>query len=428
MEHEGRFCFGRLYYGWVIVGVSLLSMAFWVGIRSTFSVFYVALLEEFPWSRGETAGIQSTVFLTYMIMAPVVGGLIDRFGPRRIIAPGILLLALGLILSAYVNSLFQFYFFYGILMGTGITCIAIVSYTSILAYWFEKKRGVASGIAVSGMGLGTFLLVPLSQHFISLWGWRPALLVLGALVLIILFPLNALLLRHKPQEMGLSPDGLTVGESLRGISPKARDDEWLETDWTLERALRTGRFWSLLAFAFLLITPVYIVLVHHVSFLVDHGIERMDAALAFAAVGIVSSAFRIFWGWLSDRVGRETTSTLGAICVSLGTASLILIERISVGAFVYPFVIFFGAGWGVTAPMFMAVAGDLFRGRGFGLIYGILEAVVGVGSAVGAWMAGFIFDRTASYELAFILALSASIISCLFVWFAAPRKVGMARR
>lgn len=217
MGHEGKFRFGRLYYGWVIVGVSLLSMAFWVGIRSTFSVFYVALLEEFPWSRGETAGIQSTVFLTYMIMAPVVGGLIDRFGPRRVIAPGILLLALGLILSAYVNTLFQFYLFYGILMGAGMTCIAIVSYTSILAYWFEKKRGVASGIAVSGMGLGTFLLVPLSQHFISLWGWRPALLVLGALVLIILFPLNALFLRHKPQEMGLSPDGLTMGESPHGI-------------------------------------------------------------------------------------------------------------------------------------------------------------------------------------------------------------------
>lgn len=169
-------------------------------------------------------------------------------------------------------------------------------------------------------------------------------------------------------------------------------------------------------------------LVHHVSFLVDHGIERMDAALVFAAVGIVSSTFRIFWGWLSDRVGRETTSTLGAICVSLGTASLLLIERLDESAFVYPFVIFFGAGWGVTAPMFMAVAGDLFRGRGFGLTYGILEAVVGVGSALGAWMAGFIFDRTASYQLAFGVALSASIISCLFVWLAAPRKVGLARR
>jgi len=164
----------HFYYGWIIVGVALVSMAFWFGIRTTFSVFYVALLEDFPWSRGEAAGGQSMALITYTVMAPLVGGLIDRFGPRRIIIPGILLLASGLILCAYIEILLQFYLIYGAIVGIGVTCIGIVSYTAILAHWFEKKRGVASGLAVSGMGLGTFLLVPLSQHFISLWGWRAA--------------------------------------------------------------------------------------------------------------------------------------------------------------------------------------------------------------------------------------------------------------
>lgn len=159
------------YYGWIIVAVALVSMAFWLGIRSSFSVFYVALLEEFPWNRGDSAGVQSMALITYTILAPLVGGLIDRFGPRRVVVPGILVLALGLMLCSTIDTLVQFYLLYGVVMGTGITCIGIITYSAILAHWFEKKRGLASGIAVSGMGLGTFLWVPLSQSLISMWGW-----------------------------------------------------------------------------------------------------------------------------------------------------------------------------------------------------------------------------------------------------------------
>jgi len=411
-----------IYYGWMIVAVALVSMAFWFGIRSSFSVFYVALLEDFPWTRGETAGIQSVVLLTYTAMAPIVGGFIDRFGPRSVIAPGILLLALGLAVCSSIKSLAGFYLLYGILMAMGAASIGIVAYTAILAHWFDRKRGLASGIAVSGMGLGTFLLVPFSQYFISGWGWRYAFLGLGGLVLVVLFPLNALLLRHKPQDMGLFPDGMSQGKLRSRKGPKAPHPVWSETDWTLGKALRTGRFWALLIFAFLIVIAVYALLVHHVSFLVDSGIGKMKAAFAFAAIGIISSGFRIFWGWISDRIGREVTSTIGAMCVAGAACSLLLLETMGEKNFLYLFIVFFGAGWGVTAPMFMAVAADLFRGKGFGLIYGILESVIGVGGALGAWVAGFIFDRTGTYQSALGLAISVSVVSCLFVWLAAPRK------
>ena len=135
------------------------------------SIFYVSLEEDYPWSWSEAAGVQSMSLIIYTILAPLVGGLIDRFGPRRIIAIGILLLSVGLMLCGSVKKLPQFYFLYGVLMAAGITCISIVSYNAIIAHWFEKKRGLASGIAVSGMGIGTFLLVPISQYLIALWGW-----------------------------------------------------------------------------------------------------------------------------------------------------------------------------------------------------------------------------------------------------------------
>ena len=420
--------FKRLYYGWLIVGVSIVSLTFWFGMRGIFSVFYVALLEDFPWSRGGGAGAQSMSLIVYTIMAPIVGVLIDRFGPRRIIVPGILFMASGLVFSASIQSLAQFYLLYGVLASIGAASIGVVSYTAILAHWFKKKRGAASGLAVSGVGLGAFILVPVSQHFISLWGWRLAFVALGFLALIFLLPLNSLFLRHKPQELGLYPDGVRGGGSSERGALEVMASAWSETDWTLRKALRTGRFWALMIFPFCAVVPVYIVLVHNVQFLVDKGIEKMTAAFVFAFIGIISSAFRIFWGWLSDSFGREKTYTLGMICMGIGICSLLLLEITGEKNLVYPFVLFLGSGWGATAPIFMSVAADLFQGRGFGAIYGMVEGSIGLGCALGAWVAGFIFDKTQSYQWAFVLAASLSLVSCLFAWLAAPRKVRGTRK
>ena len=437
IKHIGTKSSG-IYYGWIIVAVGLVSMAFWYGVRSSFSIFYVALLEDFPWSRGESAGVQSMSLLTYTMMAPLVGGLIDRFGPRRVIVPGILILSTGLILCGSIESLTQFYLYYGVIAGIGVSCIAIVSYSAILAHWFEIKRGLASGIAVSGMGLGTFVMVPLSQYFISLWGFRLSFVLLGILVLIVLLPLNGIFLRHKPQELGLYPDGLDgpisspnkgrrPPSSLHGKEGTENPVEMTTGDWTLRRAIGTLRFWALVLFPFFAFIGLFIVHVHNVKFLVDQGIDKMTAAYIYAMVGIVSSVFRIFWGWLSDRIWREITYSLGILCLCLGIGSLLLMEITGQKALSYPFFIFFGMGWGVTAPLFMSIAADLFQGKGFGLIYGIVEGGIGVAGAIGAWSAGFIFDRTQSYLWAFLLGIIVVLISGLLSWVAAPRRVRMIK-
>jgi MFS family permease len=412
----------KFYYGWVIVAVALISMAFWLGIRSSFAVFYVALLEEFPWSRGGSAGVQSMALITYSFMAPLVGGLIDRFGPRRVIAPGILILTVGLMLCSRIENLTQFYIFYGVVAGTGISCIGIVSYSAILAHWFEKKRGLASGIAVSGMGLGTFLLVPMSQSFISMWGWRMTFIITGCLVLIILVPANALFLRHKPRELGQHLDGSNPSDSNHKNHFQNQPHNTQDNDWTLRKAVYTQRFWALIIFPFFGFIGVSIIVVHQVRFLVDQGIDKMTAAFIFAMVGIVSSIFRVFWGWLSDRISRELTYTMGIVCGCLGAGSLLLFEIQGSAFFTYSFFVLFGMGWGVTAPMFMAVAADLFKGKIFGLIYGFVEAGIGIAGAFGAWIAGFIFDKTQSYQAAFVLVIVAFLLSGIFVWLAAPRK------
>jgi MFS family permease len=416
-----------IYYGWVIVGVTLVSFAFWFGIRTSFSVFYVALLEEFGWDRADSAGVQSAALICYTLLSPAVGVLIDRFGPRRVMIPGILLLAAGLLLCFFIETLGQFYLFFGIIAGSGNTCIGVISYSVILAHWFEKKRGMASGIAASGIGIGTFTLVPMCQHFISALGWRMTFVLLGALVLMIVFPLNAVFLRHKPRELGLFIDGRSGGGAADDTDPGGEALVRPAADWTIRRALGSVHFWALLAFPFLSASGLFIILVHNVTFLVDHGVDKMAAAYMFAMAAVFSTLSRIFWGWLSDRSGREITFTTGAFFLCLGAGSLLMYDAAGTDGFVYTFFIFFGMGWGVLAPMFMAVAADLFKGRAFGLIFGFVEACIGAAGALGSWAAGLIFDITRSYRMAFTTAIAGFILSCIFVWIAAPRKADRIR-
>ena len=428
MERLMAFMQRRFYYGWVIVGLAMVSMSFWFGLRTTFSLFFVALVDHFHWSRAETAGAQSIAMLAYMVTAPIVGSLVDRIGPRKIILTGTLLLGVGLLLCTQINSLLHFYLFFGVMAGTGVTCLSIAPFTVILSHWFEKKRGTVNGLASVGMGMGTFLLVPFIQYLISSHDWRFAYLIFSVLVFAIPLPLVALFLKHRPEEVGLLSNGdpppLPLetgpfhGEKNRGDShssnfPKKQD---------LMDLMKTTRFWSLLLFPALMVFGVYIVIVHHVKYLVDLGVDRTWAASLFAVTGALSAVFRIFWGWLSDRIGREMTLTLGGFSFSLGILSLILFQKSPSPFLLSLFAFFFGAGWGSTAPMFMSIAGDLYRGRHFGLIYGLLEGMIGIGAAVGSWLAGYLFDQTQSYLGAFSLAILSCAISVLLAWHVAPRK------
>src|SRR3990172_6485262 len=132
----------NFFYGWVVVGLAIVSMSYWFGLRTTFSLFFVALIDHFHWGRAETAGVQSVAMIAYTVTAPVIGILVDRIGPRKVILPGIALMGVGLFLCSRIQTITEFYLFYGVIVGTGVTCLSIVVFTVILAHWFEKKRGM----------------------------------------------------------------------------------------------------------------------------------------------------------------------------------------------------------------------------------------------------------------------------------------------
>jgi MFS family permease len=417
----------KLYYGWVIVGLAMISMSFWFGIRTTFSVFFVALIDHFHWSRAEAAGAQSIAMLVYMIMAPIIGTLVDRIGPRKTILPGIFLTGLGFLLCTQIESLLQFYVFFGAIVGIGVTCLSIAPNTVLLAHWFEHRRGTANGLASMGIGTGVLFFVPLMQYLISIKGWQFAYLIFGLLILMIPLPLNAFFLRHTPKELGLLPDGETlkrieetdqkkVTETGMVCSPSTRDE------MSYQEILKAPRFWGLLLFPSLVSFGAYFIIVHHVKYLTDFGVDKMWAASLFAGIGALSSGFRFFWGWFSDRRGREIAFTFGMICFTLGILFLLLFETFRVTPILYLFAACFGSGWGATAPLFMSIAADLYKGRNFGWIYGTLEGVLGIGAALGAYVGGTVFDRTGSYFWGFILIMIFNLISIPLVWLVAPRK------
>lgn len=145
----------KLYYGWVIVFVSMISMSFWFGLRTSFSVFFVALIDHFHWGRAEAAGAQSIAMLVYMITAPIIGTLVDRIGPRKVILPGIILMGLGLLLCTQIQTLIQFYLFFGLIVGMGVTCLSIAPFTVILAHWFERKGVWPMAYPELGLELGS---------------------------------------------------------------------------------------------------------------------------------------------------------------------------------------------------------------------------------------------------------------------------------
>ncbi len=417
----------RIYYGWIITIISMISMSFYFGIRTVFSVFFVALIDHFNWSRAEAAFGQSIALLAYMIMAPITGSLVDRIGPRKVVIPGIILTGIGFLLCTQIQTLTHFYIFFGLMVGVGVTWgMGIAPFTVIISHWFEKKRGAANGIAGIGIGIGILLLVPIAQYFISSYGWRFSFFILAMLVFLIPLPLNILFLKHRPEELGLHPDGDLPNESL-SISAKRTRNEIYHYDQnpkkiSFPKLVLAARFWYVVLFPAFTTFGIYTIIVHHLRYLIDQGVEKIFAASLFAAVGALTAGFRPFWGWFSDRIGREITFTIGGGCFSSGILFLLLYQYIHSNTLLYLFVLFFSAGWGVTTPMIMSITGDIYKGKNFGLIYGIVEGLIGITGATGAWLAGYIFDQTKSYFFAFIIVIILNLISILFVWLAAPRK------
>jgi MFS family permease len=422
-----------VFYGWLIVAAAFGILGLNHSVWYSFAVFYVALLEEFGWSRGSTAGVFSLFVLVVGGSGIAVGRLADRLGPGRVLAGGSVILAAGLAACSRITELWHFYFFFGVIAGIGIAASGWVPAVTMLSLWFSRRLGAVAGIASSGIGVGILVMVPTIQWLITETGWRATYLILAATVLAGIFPTALLLMRGRPEELGLLKDGLGPAEEDRQEKPlpgslaaqrsRVVDREWASRDWGIRAAVHTRRYWGVFAMFSLANIAVQMIFVHQVAYFVDGGYDRLVAASIVGLIGFISIGAKIGWGWVSDRIGRELTYTLGNVFLLLGIALLIATSMVSFPPLIYFYTVAFTLGYAVAPPLGPAVVTDLFAGRNFGSIFGALSLAHGIGSATGAWFAGYVFDVTGSYLLAFGLAIIAAVASTAAVWVAAPGKV-----
>jgi len=415
------------FYGWVVLAVAFVAMTFAMGARNSFSAFYVVILDEFGWTRANTAGIFSVNVITYGIAAPFAGALVDRFGPKKILLIGTAILALAIMLCSIANTIYHFYFLFGVGGAIGSSLVGYPVNASILPHWFVRRRGMAFGIFTSGWG-ASFLLIPAVQFLIGTFGWRTSFILFGTFIGAVLFPLVALFSQHKPQDMGLLPDGDNYLGERETTSNKAQrkmrvNEAWVKTNWTLKKAIETYQFW-LIFFSFFLIFGFAenIVVVHQIALLKDVGFSSAFAALIVAFWGIMVIVGN-FGSFISDKIGREKTFTLGCLISILGLFMLLLLETASHNLIAYLYAIFFGLGIGMNSPVLGAALADIFHSKNFGSINGFVVLGFGLGGIVGPWFGGFIFDTTRSYSLALIAAILATFLSFILLWIAAPRKI-----
>jgi len=403
----------KFFYGYVILALCFANMIVMRGVNGAFGVYYLALLDEFSWSRSDGATVASANFFVYAIASPLVGLAFDRFGPRLLMPFGALLVGVGLVISSFASSLWELYVSYGIITALGQGALSFVGHNALISFWFVRRRATAIGIASMGQGVGALVMVPLTQLLIDQVGWRWTYVVTGSLLLLVLVPANALFQRRAPQDVGQFPDG---DDAPPAESPGRHSAKHAaQRDWTLGEAARSFPFWCITIGHLALGTALFLINTHVIAHFVAVGYEKLAASFYFGLIGFIRIGATIVWGSISDRLGRSAAYGVATLVTALGVGGMIAMTVDAPLWLVYLAILLYGIGHSAGNPTYGAVIGDIFSGRKIGLIFGFLEISFGLGSAFGSWIGGYLFDATGSYAWSFGVCLVCFIVSGLAI-------------
>lgn len=389
------------------LGAIAVSLALAYGIWYAYSVFLVALLAEFGWSRSLLAGAFSTFAVVHGCTNPLVGWLCDRVPPALLMALGGTALGGALWLNATITTPL------GLYLGFGVACAVAVAFCGwipaivIVQRRHRARLGLALGIVSSGIGVGMLVVVPACQFVIEGWGWRTAWRAAGLACTACILPAALYLLAR-----GRGAPGRAATQDTAGVS--VADD----TTMTLREALGTAPFWLMIASFFFGALCSQTMHVHQVAYLVDHGLSALVAASVVGAVGVASIVGKTGGGWLSDRMEREVVYVAGITLLVASIGAIVLVGRAPGVAGAYGYAVLLGVGYSATASIMPAMLSDRFRGAHFGSILGVGLFGSAAGSALGPWLAGYVFDLTGSYAVPFSIAAGAGCLAGAAGWTA----------
>lgn len=383
-----------IFYGYIIVAAAWITFVAAFGVHYAFGIFLKPLLNEFGWSRAVTSGAYSLSWLLQGLSAVIMGRINDRYGPRLVLTISGILLAAGLLLTTRISAGWHLYLSYGLLTGLA-TGGLYVPVASTIARWFIIRRNVMTGLAVSGMGLGTFLLSPVANYLISVYDWRTSYIILGIFVFVVIV-LAAQFFKRDPSQMGLRPYGQT--ECQLRVEKKKMPREVL--DLTLREAVRTPFFWIMFGMFFCFGFCVLAIIVHIAPYATDIGKSNATAANLVASIGVASIFGKILLGSLGDRIGNRTVFI---ICFTLMATSLFCLMSVERTLLIFLCTIAFGLAYGGNATSQSPLLAKLFGLRSHGLIFGAVNNGFTIGATIGPVVAGAIFDVTGGYSLAILV-------------------------
>jgi sugar phosphate permease len=398
-----------------VVGCGLVIQLLSGGLLyHAFGAYFVHLQTEFRWSRTVVAGSYSLMQVESGLVGPLQGWLIDRFGTRTIAQIGLVFFAVGFGLFSLVHSTLAFYAAF-VVIAVGSSLAGWVTLSVAVSYWFYRRRATALGLVSAGHAMGG-LLVPLVAWFLTTFGWRATATGSGLLILLVGLPVT-LLMRGRPQEYGLLPDGGAPGSAYRGGARGGEAGQPTATppvgrEFTAREALRSPAFWFIglgHAFAVVVVSAVSVHLIPHLVTRLEISVELASTLLAFMT--LVTLVGHVCGGIVADRMEKRYLAALAMVGHALGV--LVLAFASSLG-WVLLFAVLHGLAWGVRGPLMSAIRADYFGGRAFGTIMGYSSLVIMLGTVMGPLLAGFFADRFGTYKPGFVLIAALGGIGTIF--------------
>jgi MFS family permease len=317
-----------------------------------------------------------------------------------------------------INGLSSFYVLY-ILLSVGAGGISIIPVSVLISNWFEEKRGRAIGIAMTGGGLGSLILTPVVGSFVVSIGWRSTYVLSGLAVLILLTPV-VLLMRNRPGEVGLLPDGTDPAVGARQTTlPPAVESSGV----SLPHAVRTPAFWIVGLVWFLILLPLSGIGLHQVPFMTDMGLSVRMASLLAGLVGGMGILGGMTFGLLAERYSVRNVYSACYLMAAVGVSALLAASHLG-AQFLGVYVLVYGIAAGGALALAPLLVGDLFGMKALGQIFGLLGVAATAGGAAGPIVAGLLFDWTRSYDLMFALALVLSVVAAVLILFVRPAREG----
>ena len=409
----------KFHYGWVVVGVTFLTLLIGAGVRSAPGVLLVPLETEFAWSRGTISFAIAVSLLLYGFAGPFSASFMERFGIRRTMLAALSLLAAGVALTTLMRESWQLIVLWGLVVGAGAGVIANVLGAVVAARWFTARRGLVVGLLTGSAAAGQLIFLPTFAAINERYGWRAMVLTVTAVVLIVI-PIVALLMRERPEDVGLAPYGETGGPKPVAAAPQG--NPFTLAIRTLAGATRSRDFWLLAGSFFCCGASTNgLIGTHLIPACLDNGIPEVASASLLAGMGIFNMVGTTGSGWLSDRVDNRV---LLAIYYSLRGLSLLFLPFSFVSFYgLSLFALFYGLDWIATVPPTVRLIANSFGKEKAGIIYGWIFTSHQLGSAAAAYFAGLMRADLGSYLEAFILSGLLCFAAALMVMF-----IGVDRR